>query len=519
MEMSSDGQITPEVRVALPPILTTPPRSPRRGGVQRGRPARPFPTPLAVGFVVYFAALLWTPRILDRLHPLTGDEPFYVMTAISLIDDGDLNEANNYAQRDFDRFYPIAGLPTDGWAGAPYPLPPHQSQTTRPGLYSKHGLGMAVLVAVPFALGGRALVLVLLATIAGALAGQTTALAGRYALPRLAAGVGLALAFTNPLASYSLLIFPEMTAALAITYAVRRVLAPRNVGWQWFLTGGATAVLPWLHYRLAPVCVVLAVLALLRHRRALRGRAGLVALALPLPSAVALGRWYWYLYGSILPPSSDHRGFSNLGGTLNGLAGTFLDQQWGAAVHNPLLLLAVAAFAPFVVWQRRDALSLTAVALPYLLLIAAYHDWWGEWGPPARYLADIVPLAAAPLGWWLARLRGWRPWAVLGVAVLPGLLVMATFVTDPQRMYNDFDNTSPLSDTWERWTGLPLAGLVPSFVFYNAASTTERVIVSLGVLAAVGLLAWVCLRTARVDREAARGSQPERLGPTIIPPS
>ena len=56
-------------------------------------------------FVVVMAFLLVAatlPNVLSRLDPLTGDEPFYVMTAISIIRDGDLDEANNYAQRDFD---------------------------------------------------------------------------------------------------------------------------------------------------------------------------------------------------------------------------------------------------------------------------------------------------------------------------------------------------------------------------------------------------------------------------------
>ncbi|GIW04201.1 MAG: hypothetical protein KatS3mg059_0821 [Thermomicrobiales bacterium] len=65
----------------------------------------------------------------QRLNPLTGDEPFYVMTAISLVEDGDLDETNNYANRDYERFYPAVGPTADGWAAYPDPLPPHQSHT------------------------------------------------------------------------------------------------------------------------------------------------------------------------------------------------------------------------------------------------------------------------------------------------------------------------------------------------------------------------------------------------------
>jgi len=459
------------------------------------------PAPLLVGLAVFVACLAWMPSLMDRLDPLTGDEPFYVMTGISLIEDGDLDEQNNYDARHFDRFYPLPGIARDGWPGFPDPLPPHASQTDRDGLYSKHGPGMALLVAVPFAVGGRPLVLLVLAGIAAAVAGNATALAARYAAAPVAAAVGLALALTNPLASFSLLIFPEMSAALCVTYAVRRLLAPTNAVWQWFAVGAVAAALPWLHYRLAPVSVVLVVLALVRHRRGVLGWAGVAALALPVPAALILGGWYVYLYGGPLPPSTDHAGFSGPADSVNNLFGTFLDQQWGAFVHNPLLLLAATAFVPFAAHRPKDAATLLAVAVPYLALVVTYRVWWGEWNPPARYLTDIVPLAAAPLAWWLNRIHRAVAWPVLAAFAAPALLVMAAFVRDPQRMYNHPDGTSNLFELWQARTGLALTEWVPSFVFYSASPDGERVFaafVLVGLLAALPAAAM-----ALVDRTSS----------------
>src|SRR5439155_17902374 len=108
----------------------------------------------------------------------------------------------------------------------------------RHGLYSKHGLGMALLIAVPYALGGRTLTLVVLAGIAAALTANMTLLAARYTdSASLAVAVAIALGLTNPLFSFSLLIFPEMTAALCTAYAARRLLERRNNTWQWFAIG------------------------------------------------------------------------------------------------------------------------------------------------------------------------------------------------------------------------------------------------------------------------------------------
>jgi hypothetical protein len=414
------------------------------------------------------------------------------MTSISLVDDHDLDETNNYANRDYHRFYPALGPTHSGWPSYPDPLPPHQSDTTRPGLYSKHGLGLALLIALPFYLGGRTLTLIVLAAIAALLAANMTLLAARYTrLPGLAALSALALALTNPLFSFSLLIFPEMSAALAITYATRRLLADRNHPWQWLLTGAAIAVLPWLHYRLTPISVILAVIAVIRFRRQWTPPSIISAAILPASSASALLWWHRHLYNSPFPPSTDHAGFSGFTGTINGLAGTFLDQQWGAFIHNPLLLLAVSAFVPFALARRRDASVIAVLVLPYLILISAYRVWWGEWNPPARYLTDVVPLAVIPLAWLFDQLPGiWR-WLVPTLFALPAAAVIATFVNDPQLMYNQPDGTSRLLETWHDWIGIDATRVIPSFVFYSESSLTERLTFGMLGLAWVGTIASV----------------------------
>jgi hypothetical protein len=275
------------------------------------------------------------------------------------------------------------------------------------------------------------------------------------------------------------------------------LLAERNTRLQWLLIGFCIAALPWLHYRLSTVALALVVSALLRFKAVNRWPDWLALFMSPVVSALVLFSWYVHLYGSPLPPSSDHAGFSDLAGTINGLAGTFFDQQWGAFVHNPLLALAAIALAPFAMRRGREASMLAGVVLPYLVLISAYRVWWGEWNPPARYLADIVPLAVAPLAWWLTTLsRRWR-WTLLAVASIPALAVMATFVHNPQLMYNQPVGKSQLLETWSAWLGWNLTYLVPSYVSYSASSVLERawfagllttILVLLSAVAVINLL-------------------------------
>lgn len=425
--------------------------------------------------VVYVASLLWLPIVIDRLDPLTGDEPFYVMTAISLLDDRDLDEQNNYLDRDFYRFYPVAGAAENGWIAYPDPLPPHATAAQQPGVYSKHGLGTALIIALPWQLGGRVLVLVVLAAISAMVTFNMSMLASRYTTrPLIVFGLPVLLGTTNPLFPFSLLIFPEMPAALCIVYATRRLLAGENRLWQWAAIGGAAAFLPWLHYRLAPVSVVLAIAVVLRLRTA-RSKADWLAFAtLPIASAVLLFSWFNWLYGSPLPPGSDHAGFSGPLGIVNGLVGTAIDQQWGALLHNPIYALALAASTPYA-WSRRgDALLVAAVVLPYLGLVSAYSVWWGEWNPPGRYLVDIAPLAVGPLAWWLGRVSRANAVGGLLLAAVPAVVVIATFVWDPQLMYNHPDGSSRVLETWSAWVDVDLTGAVPSFVFYSASGWLAR---------------------------------------------
>src|SRR5205814_1665510 len=101
------------------------------------RPEMRFREPFVVFLVTLAVLLFFTQRVVAYLTPTTGDEPFYLMTAISILQDGDLNECNNYAEHDEAQLYPsfysfdgkraYAAFPSDwvGWKGAPYPLPPH----------------------------------------------------------------------------------------------------------------------------------------------------------------------------------------------------------------------------------------------------------------------------------------------------------------------------------------------------------------------------------------------------------
>ncbi|MDW8060520.1 MAG: hypothetical protein RMK01_10650 [Thermomicrobium sp.] len=451
--------------------------------------------------VLVVATVVWTlvgARYLVRLEPLTGDEPYYVVTAISLLEDGDLDETNQYAERVWLRFYPPQPLPADwrGWASFPWELPPHAAHAVRPGLYSKHGLGLALLVALPWALAGRVGAMAAVALCGVLLVGQLFRL-GREsgASARAAAGLALGLGLTMPIGPYALLLFPEVPAALCLVYAVRRLAARGNHWWQWMLAGGAIGFLPWLHQRFVFSAALLGAVALGRAVAARRGRGrgpdwpgALWAVGPALAGGLGILAYDLWLYGQPYQSTADHAGFSGPLGTLNGAAGLLLDAQWGLLVAAPVYGLALVALPWW--WARvpRLAALALAVTLPYLGLVAAYRVWWGEWGPPARYLVPVAGFAVGPLASWLA--AGGRGRAALAAVLWTwGALLSAIGYFDPQRFYHHPDGVNKLYRTLDAWLGTGLADRLVPFQPFAAVPVDERARAVLLLGAALCLLA------------------------------
>ena len=187
------------------------------------------------------------------------------MVTMSIVQDGDFNLANNYANRDEDKFYGLAPHPPD-FVGmvAPYPLPPHNGfSPARPSneQYNFHWPGFSLLVAPAWVIGGLFRLwwpaTVVFMCIIGALLATNIFLLAHEITGRtwIAVAVWAALAFSNPLMSYTYLIFSELTCGLLMLYAFRRLA----LGWgangpfRLLLIGLSIAYIPWVAWRCAPI--------------------------------------------------------------------------------------------------------------------------------------------------------------------------------------------------------------------------------------------------------------------------
>ena len=465
---------------------------------------------LAVAGIISLFYIAMAAQFLDRLQPLTGDEPYYVMTAISMVHDRDLNEANNYANRDYDEFYPPDPLPAnwDGWPAFPRTLPPHPATTDLDGIHTKHGLGLTLLIAIPYELAGRAGA-VLVVLICAMLVAVNMYLLARDATeqPVWAAAIAVMLAVSMPIAPYAALLFPEIPAALLLIYAIRRLAAPANSRLTWVLTAAAIGYLPWLHQRFVPTVVVLVCVVLLRLSKARDVSLAVVTLAPIAVAGFGLVGYNLWLYGGPLQDTADHAGFNGVGDSINAGFGLLLDAQWGLLVAAPVYLLALAGFP---LWYRASPVArLALLALfPYVIVLATYRVWWGEWGPPARYLVPIAPFAAGPLALMGSRLARSGRVAVAGLWGV-GMALTLVGLANPQRFYHQPNGLNNLYARVDEALSTNVAERLVAFQPLAQSPLNQRIGVSaaLLVLLAIAILGLVVSqRNAPPSRE--RQNQP-----------
>lgn len=372
----------------------------------------------------------------------TADEPQYLLSAISLAEDHDLDIADELAARRWVAFHAPAELP-------------RQTKPLAGGReVSPHDPLLPLLLAPAVAAGGWLGAKLELAALAGVLAALVAWVAHRrFGVPFPVAAVGAGLfAAAPPIAVYGTQVYPELPAAVAVTAAVAVVTGPTRRRQAWALAGLAGA-LAWLSVKYVPVAATLAAvggLRLLRHRERAALRDLVVLAAVGAATYVAGHR---LLYGGFTPyAAGDHftaGEASVMGlnphwlGRSRRLVGLLVDRDFGLVPWAPAYLLVAPAVGALL---RRRPPGWAALAAPLGVgwLVATFaaltmHGWW--W--PGRQVVVVLPCAALAVLWWVGTAgRRRRPLvavaAVLGAAgavtyawvVIEGLRGRLTWVVD-----------------------------------------------------------------------------------------
>jgi hypothetical protein len=463
------------------------------------------------------SAWLWVPAAVAFIVGVLGagvpatdggraavDEPQYLLSALSLFEDGSLDISDELADERWREFH-AADLPT-------------QTRPMADGRkVSPHDPLLAVLLAVPtglFGWVGAKVAMSLLAALCAALLAWTAA--RRFAVPASLAAAGSALAFASPpLGVYAQQIYPELPAALATLAAVATMTTPRMH--RRHVLGAVVAVvaLPWLGAKYLPVALALTMLlAVLVLRRAgwlwvLRMAAVLVVAGVAYLAVhqVVWGGWTVYASGDHFQETGE---FSVVGvqpdylGRSLRLVGLLADRHYGLVPWQPAWLLAAPALGALLVARpRRDALGWLLLALPVAVgwatatwvALTAHGFWW-----PGRQVVVVLPLVVVAVLWLVARVL---PQLVWPSAILAALGVLSMVALLWQGNSGDLewvvDHTNALAPAYRA-----LQPLTPD---YSAASYLGRHLlwaVVLVLLTAAGAVAG-----RRAERRAVRpGTRP-----------
>ena len=391
---------------------------------------------------LYVLAGIWTTR---RVAP-TGDEPHYLLAADSLV------HGEGFA---LDARW--AAIASSGYDPGDHlaDLERQSAPSLRAyGHYPLHDLGLPLLLALPFALGGRALAVACIGIAMAAAVALAHRASARVAGPQASLAATVAVGLSVPALTYSGQLFPDSLMPLAVTAGVAALVGAAPL-WAGAL---GIAALPLLHLRAWPLAIAL--LLLLFRKRTRRERALLVA---PL-CVVVIGSSLLDLavYGVALP----HAGFllfftaradtsvaTYAATTPLGMLGLFVDRAFGLLPAAPIALLAFVGAG--IALRRRAAF--TVVPVGYVLLASAI-DWTGGVSPQSRYLAALVPLLVLflALSFGIPALR---------LAAIPlALWTAATsfvYVAVPGIRYDSF-GVPPFADrTFDKAIGVHLSGVFP----------------------------------------------------------
>jgi hypothetical protein len=420
---------------------------------------------VVVGLVAFAAAAAGIGVPASYGAHVSGDEPQYLLTALSLVEDRDLDVSDEIASRAYVSFHEVE---LDRQT-----LPEEDGSEISP-----HDPLLPASLAVPIALGGWVGAKLALATTAGLLAAVLVWIAVvRFGVPEFRAALLIGVfAASAPFAVYGQQVYPELPAALAVAVGIACLTGPL-AGRGLAGVGGSVTALPWLSVKYVPVALALAALGLWRLWMRGRPRAvvGLCLVWGIAGAAFALAHLWWY--GGLTPygvgdhfVTSGELGVVGLDPDYAGrsvrLIGLLVDDKFGIAAWQPAWLLALPAVAALVRMRPRGwvvlAAPLAAGWLNATYVALTMQGWW--W--PGRQVVVVLPCAVLAIVWW-AGSSSLRTVVTTSLAAL-GILSYAWLVVeglngDVTWVVDFFETSNPIYRAWQ--TVLPdylqVNGLTP----------------------------------------------------------
>jgi hypothetical protein len=417
-------------------------------------------------------------------YRITGDEPHYLLIAESLVRDHDLRVENNYR----------TDTPVQEATGLDFSRPEHFIPHTQ-NQFSRHNIGLPIVMSVAYAVGGVLGVKIFMAIIAGLWPFLLYGILFDITSSRIWSVVfALSLAVGLPFTAAGNQVFPDLVAGLIILFVVWKILArlrSKDQNSSSLLFSGAVALLiaflPWLHVRFGPPAVLLLIAYVISGGRSRwQGRLGqsLAPIAIVISSFVLLGIYHHIAFANIWGPYAGKDVTWQPQEILMILLGLHWDQSQGLFVQQPLFLLGLVGL-PLAMKENLSAVIILALLYASVLVPSAMHTaLYGGHSFYGRFWWPVLGLWIFPLAY-TVRVLLTKARFLLILCVMSSIAFQAwlatKWITHDSFLVN---RNLPLWASHSFLEGTKLPGYLPLFVDFNTylKQPANYVVVAFGVL-------------------------------------
>jgi hypothetical protein len=368
---------------------------------------------------IAFATLsTWTLR---GINPITGDEPHYLVMTSGFIRHWSFEQTLAYAEeaKTHDIFKAR--------------LPDMHAERGPNGLYNVHGIGLPILLAVPFAVYGVLGAKIFMILTGVGVVATSWAISGLFTTNRLNRLCSvIAVCIGMPLIPASNQIYTDIPAGAIALWGIYwfMTLERRNRLLGYVPVAGGLALLPWLHARYAAAAAILFIAIIwniLRYKTgSIRNVAALLMVAFLASSISGLIAYNLYAFGNPVGAHLLHATLKFSEASLMVLFGLFADQNQGFLLQNPVMLVGLIFAGSLFVADRKLFALWSLVFLSLIVPNSLQTGLYGGWCFAGRYQWAASMVFILPTLFGLVRMSVKTP-KVFYVVVGVGLFLQAYF--------------------------------------------------------------------------------------------
>jgi hypothetical protein len=403
-----------------------------------------------ISFIIYNVCGL---ILVSKNVTFSGDEPYYLLTTHSLIQDKDINVANNYAEKDYFHFYSEEENP-----GFKLPMYARAGRKGRAFIYPINLSGISFLM-LPFYwlsqfFKGNFLIFILKTSLSvwAILLGLQLYLfvKERWNKEGTALLLWVLYSFTSPILFYAVHLYPEIPIALFSIYVYRKVSLKKDLSsFQIFFLGFILSLFIWFGLKYNMIFFPLLAVSIFYLLKVHKVRQKILLFL--LSPVLSVGFFYLYLYqlyGSFSPFSiyegvmtpEKVQAFKEMMVQIPVLLRIdtfidyFLDQRDGLLLYSPFYVFAFLGMVECFRKAKRELIILLCLFLPFVVNYAFFSHRQG-YSPQGRILAPLTWIGAIFIGYFLIHNKKRFYSGVFVIFSALSLLIPLTLLTHPSFLY------------------------------------------------------------------------------------